>query len=231
MIDKSQNEAAAALLIQEVDEELRQEQFARLWKKYANLFIAIAVALVLAVAGWQGWQTWRSRRHQAASQAYADIMASIEQGKRDDALARLAKLSADGPAGYRLLAEMKTATLQEAAGDLAGARAGYAAIADDGHVDKIYRDLALLKEAYLDLDSADPAALEKKIAPLAEETSPWRHSAREILALLAVKQGDTAKAIELLTRLSDDPAAPAGVRARAAELLAIQQADKTAKKG
>jgi hypothetical protein len=56
--------------------------------------------------------------------------------------------------------------------------------------------------------------------PLAVESSPWRHSAREILALVAVRRGDAAKAADLYRKIADDQAAPQGLRARAAEMLA-----------
>jgi hypothetical protein len=214
------DDAAADLLIQEVDEELRHDQFNLLWKKYGNLAAAAAVALVLAVTGWQGWQAWDGKQRQASSLRYAEAAAQSEQGKRDEAAQVLADLSKDGTAGYRILADLKRANLREAAGDHAGASTLYHALAERGGVDALYRDIARLKAAYLDLDGSDPAQVEKLVEPLTQETSPWRHSAREVLALAALKRGDDAKAAELFRKLADDIAAPQGIRARAAEMLA-----------
>ncbi|MDA8232270.1 MAG: tetratricopeptide repeat protein [Magnetospirillum sp.] len=215
-------DAATDLLIKEVDEDLRQEQLTKLWKKYANLFVAGAVVLVLAVAGWQAWQAWRTKERLASGERYADALQLAADGKRDEAAQALAKLSVDGTAGYRVLADLKRADLRVQAGDTAGASAIYHAVAA-GKADDAYRDIALLKASYLDLDTVDPAIVEKAVQPLAAEDSPWRHSAREILALAARKRGDHAKAADLFRKLADDIAAPEGVRARAAEMLAIEQ--------
>lgn len=221
MTDKH-DDAAFDLLVQEVDEELRHEQMNRLWKKYANLFIAASIALVAAVAGWQAWQAWQLRQRQAASDHFAQALSLAGGGKGDEAAAALAKLAADGPAGYRTLAELKQAELRLAAGDAAGAAALYHTVAN-GNADKLYRDLALLKACYLELDIIDPARIEKLVEPLTQESSPWRHSAREITALAALRKGDAAAADELFRKLADDIAAPQGVRARAAEMLAARQ--------
>jgi hypothetical protein len=219
LTDKHED-AAADLLIKEVDEDLRQEELNRLWKRHGGLLAGGALALVLAVAGWQGWQGWDVKQRQAASARYSETSALVEQGKKAEAGEVLAKLSAEGPKGYRLLADFRRADMAQQAGDFAGAAGLYAKIAADGGVDKVYRDMATIRAAYLTLDGADPAAIEKQVEPLAAESSSWRHSAREILALAALKRGDAARAADLFGKIAEDAAAPQGLRARAAEMLA-----------
>lgn len=219
MTDKHDN-AAADLLIKEVDEDLRQEELNRLWKRHGGLLTGGAVALVLAVAGWQAWQAWDVKQRQAASARYSETSALVEQGKKAEAGEVLAKLSAEGPKGYRLLSDFRRADLAQQSGDFTAAAALYAKIAADSAVDKVYRDMATIRAAYLTLDGADPAAVEKQVEPLAAESSSWRHSAREILALAALKRGDAARAADLFGKIAEDAAAPQGLRARAAEMLA-----------
>ncbi|MBI3444706.1 MAG: tetratricopeptide repeat protein [Magnetospirillum sp.] len=219
MTDKH-DDAATDLLIKEVDEDLRQEELNKLWKKHGGLIAGIAVLIVVAVAGWQGWQGWQAKQRQAASLRYAETSVLIEQGKKDEAVEVLGKLSADSPKGYRLLADMRAADLRQQAGDFIAAAALYQKIAADSSVDKVYRDMATIRAAYLTLDSADPAALDKLVEPLAVESSSWRHSAREIQALTALKRGDAARAADLFGKVAEDAAAPQGLRTRAAEMLA-----------
>jgi len=216
-------DAAADLLIKEVDEELRQEQLNKIWKKYANLLVAGAVAIVLGVAGWQAWRAWDGKQRLASSERFSEAARLIEQGKLDEAQPILAKLALNGAGGYRVLAAMKQASLREMTGDRDGATALYRGIAESRDADATYRSLALLKASYLDLDTGDLALIEKAVEPLALESSPWRHSAREILALAALKKGERAKAIEMFKKLADDVAAPQGMRSRAAEMLAAEQ--------
>ena len=55
--------------------------------------------------------------------------------------------------------------------------------------------------------------------PPPADGNPWRHSAREMTALLAERQGDRAVAKTLLGGLVNDTSAPRGIRTRATEML------------
>lgn len=213
------DDAATDLLIKEVDEELRQEQLETLWKRYGSLMIGAAVAVVLAVAGTQGWTTWQANQRQESGAKFTEASQLLQQGATDKAAEALTKLTAEGTAGYRVLAELQLGDVKQQAGDLAGAAAIYEKVAA-GNADAVYRDLATLKAAYLKLDIGDAAQVEKMVERLAVESSAWRHSAREVQALAALKRGESDKAAELFRKIADDPASPQGVRARAAEMLA-----------
>ncbi len=69
------------------------------------------------------------------------------------------------------------------------------------------------------LESGDPADLAKRLEPLLAPKGAWRYSARELVAILALRTGDAGKARENFTALADDPKTPNGIRARAAEML------------
>jgi len=220
LTESQQHDAAADLLIQEVETELRNERMSRLWRRHGPLLVGAALAVVLGVAGWQGWRAWDGQQRKVASQDFTAIGDRLDQGKRDEAIAELSRLAGSGPTGYRLLANMRLADLRQQQGDSAAAAALYRAIAADHGVDAVYRDMASIRLGYLTVDSANPAELGKVIEPLAAESSPWRHSAREILALLALRQGDQPRATELFSRIAEDAAAPEGLRNRAAEMRA-----------
>ena len=213
------NDPAGDLLIREVDDELRQEFYLNLWRRYGKLAAAGAVALVLGVAGHQGWQTWQARERDKASQALkqADDRAAADDVKgAADALQALEKT---GPEGYRVMAAMRRADLLAGHGDPAGAASVYDQLSQSG-APSIFRDLAAIKFALLTLDSGDPAKLTERISPLAKPDNPWHYPATEILALLARRQGQTDHARDLYKQLADDLGAPADIRARAAEMLA-----------
>jgi hypothetical protein len=59
------------------------------------------------------------------------------------------------------------------------------------------------------------------LQPLSKTGNPWRHSALEIMALIAQKSGDGKTAREFFQRLVDDAEAASGVRGRASQMLAI----------
>jgi len=219
-VSNTRDDAATDLLIREVDDDLRQENLHKLWKKYGALMVGGAVAVVLSVAGVQGWQVYQRNQAQLASQRFAAAILQVDKGDKVKGADSLQALAAEGNSGYRLLAEMKMAQMKVESGDLAAAIALYEKVAGDSGIDGVYRDLASLKAAYLKLNVGQVDGLEARMTPLAVEASPWRHSAREVLALVALKAGDNAKAQDWLRKVTDDVAAPTAIRGRAAELLA-----------
>lgn len=216
----AKDDAATDLLIREVDDDLRQENLQKLWKKYGGLLIGGAVAIVAGVAALQGWQVYQKNQTQAASQRFAAAILQLDKGEKAKGGEALQSLAVEGNAGYRLLSEMKLAQMKVEDGDNVAAIGLYEKVAGDSGVDGVYRDLASLKAAYLKLSAGQVDGLEARMAPLSAESNPWRHSAREILALVALKAGDTAKAQDWLRKVADDVAAPSAIRGRAAELLA-----------
>ncbi len=208
-------------IFREVDEELKQERYALLWKKYGRYVIAFAVFLVLGVAGREGWQHYREGVRATESDRFLAATRGIADGGGSDALAAFEGLAAESGTGYGLLAQFRAASLRLAEGDSAGALAAYEAIASNSDAAPIYQELAVLLIGLNTLDSGDPAALTGRLQPLAAPGRPWRHSARELLAALALRQGDAAGATTLYRQVADDGEAPQGVRARAAEMLRI----------
>lgn len=216
----SDKDSAGDLLIQEVDEELRREQYHKLWKQYGNWIVGAVVGVVLVVAGYQGWQEWQGHQRQKEAAAYVAAEELLNQGKTTEALEALSRLAADANTGFGVAAAMRRAEELTRQGDVAGASAAYEKISASS-APAYYRDLAVLKLALLTVDTADPAKLEPKVAPLAVVANPWHFTATEVLALIARKKGDAKRATELYKQLADDLQAPAGIRARAAEMLAV----------
>ena len=206
-------------LLQEIDEELRQEHYAKLWKAYGHYVIAAAIVMVIAVAGYQGWRAYDAQAREAAGERFAAALAQAKGGDPAGAAQAFSGIAADARAGYALLARFRQAASIAERGDRPAAAALYRAIAADKSVDSLYRDLALVLAGYQELDTAHPDALIQELAPLAADANPWRHSAREITALLTARKGDRDGARVLLTALAADFSTPPGMRTRASEML------------
>jgi hypothetical protein len=81
------------------------------------------------------------------------------------------------------------------------------------------RQLADLLSVRAQLDSGDPAVLDKRLQVLAADGAPWRYTAMEFQAFLALRAGDKGKARKIFTQLSQDSGAPDSLSARAADML------------
>ncbi|WP_207478461.1 tetratricopeptide repeat protein [Arenibaculum pallidiluteum] len=206
-------------IFREVDEDLRRDRLAQIWKNYGGLIIAGAVAVVLATAGTTAWRNWQASR--AAEQTTALVgaidRASSAPGAAADALAALVPQLGNGRA---VVARLHEAGLRATAGDREAAVRLYDAIAASD-AEAVYRDLATLLSVMNQLETGDPAALKGRLGPLSQPGGAWRHSARELEGLLAIRTGDTAEAGRIFRGLADDAEAPAGLRGRAAELAAL----------
>jgi hypothetical protein len=210
-------------IFREIDEELRQERLEKLWKDYGKYAIAGAVVLVLGVAAFRGWQEYRGKQREAESAQFMAAASLMAENKDKEAEALFAALATKADDTYGALARFEQAALKAKAGDAAGAIALYDALAKDGGLSQPLRDVALLQVVMhaMDRPDADAKALSARLEPLIANRGPWRSSASELAGLLALRSGDTAKARERFKSIADDGDAPANVRARATEILAV----------
>ncbi len=208
-------------IFDEVEEDLRRDRAMRLWQRHGWLLL---VAVGLLIAGTGGWQAWSWHQRRTAEAATATLLAALREAGGSDTTATTAaldQLARDGTAGPRTLARLVEAARLASAGQAEQALPLWQAIAADSGTEALYRDLAVLLAGMHTLDTADPAQLAARLAPIALPANPWQHLARELLALLADRRGDREAAIAGFRALATDAEAPAGVRQRAEAMLTV----------
>ena len=207
-------------IFREVSEDIRNEQLKSLWDRYGLLVISAIVLLVLSVAGWVFWQDYERDRQADAAIAFFEGEQLLLDGDPTAAAENFEALAREGgSAGYISVARMKQAAALIAAGNRLQAVAVLDQLAADSDADRLWRDLAALKAALLLSDSASDDELKLRLSPFTEEAHPFRHSAREALAFLDLREGRKRDAAAGFRGLADDLTAPQGVRARAAQML------------
>ena len=209
-------------IFREVDEEIRKERYATLWKKYGAYVIAGAVALVLAVAGWQGWQQWQRSQALDASDRYNAAVEQLRQGNTQQGLRQLGELADPGGDGYGLLAAFRQAELLAEQGDTEQAVQVWNRIAGGGGNESL-RELATVFAVMHQVDSGDPDQLAGRLQPLASDDGPYRWTALELRATLAHKRGDDDQAVELWKQIADGGDVPPAQRRRATQMLELLQ--------
>jgi hypothetical protein len=210
-------------LMSEIESDLREDELKRIWRQHGSTFIVIAVLFLAAVAGYEGWKAYAGREHTKISMAYDAGMNLAAEGKVDEAKAKFAEVAKSEDQPYASLARLTEAGLRLQNNDTKGAIDLYAALAADEKADILFRDVAAILKALHSVDSEDPKKLEADIAPLTKD-STFKASAIELTALLAAKQGDTARAATLAQSLVDDAATPQAMRGRAQEYAALYKA-------
>jgi hypothetical protein len=215
-------------IFREVDEEVRRDQAAQIWSRYQNLFIGLAVLAVAATAGWRIYDHYRVKQAQDAGAKYEAALALARDGKAAEAEGAFEQIAKTGPKGYAVLARLREAA-EYSGGDPAAAVKAYDAIAADGTIDPLFQNLARLRAALLRLDEADEKEIESRVGPMTANDNPFRFSAREALALAALKHDDFDAAGRQFDAIVVDPQAPASMRQRAEALLAVVRSSKRAK--
>ena len=211
-------------IFHEVDEEVRRERLKKLWDRYGVYAIALAVLLVAGIAAWRGYEYWVAKRAAAAGAAFEAALTLSEQGKFAEAEAALAKIAAEAPAGYRLLARLRAAA---ALGQIKPADAvkAYDELSADASLGAMWQDLAAVRAGMLLVDTASLADMRRRLDPVAEPARSLRHTARELLALSAWRNNDLAAARRYLDMITGDAESPVGTRARAEVLAGLVAAE------
>ncbi len=211
-------------VFREVDEEVRREQLKKLWERYGHYAVALAVLLVAAVAAWRGYAWWEAKKASEAGGAFESAITLSDAGKHAEAEAAFAKIAADGSSGYRPLARIREAS-ELAQTDAKAAVAAFEKISNDNAATPVLRDLAALRAGALMIDAANYPEAQRLLEPLTAPDRTFRHTARELLALAAWRQGDAPGTKRWFDMLATDPLTPTATRTRAEMLMALVAAE------
>ena len=211
-------------IFREVDEEVRREQLKKLWAKYQYLVIGCALLIVLGVGGWRGYEWWQARLAAESGTAYESAITLSEGGKQAEAEAALEKIVQDGTPAYRELAALRRAATF-ATHDPKAAIAAYEQIANDARMEVALRDLAALRAASLLIEQSSFSDVRRLLQRMDASGHPYRHTARELLALAAWREGNSTELRRLVAVMLTDPETPASTRSRVEMLVALTAAD------
>jgi hypothetical protein len=195
-------------LFREVDEELRREQWAKVWEQYGSYILAGAALIVALVGGFKFWESRQLRLAQEAGASYEQTFDLAKTGKTEEQTKALEEIAASGPRGYGALAELTLAGNHLKDGRRDEALKLFDRLANDGASDKLLSSYAALQAAALRLGDADYAEMQSRLNPLVAEGGAWRYNARELLGTAALKAGKLDDARNTLAPLLADPKVP-----------------------
>lgn len=207
-------------LFREVGEELRREQFAKLWDRFGIYFIGLAVAVVVAVAGAKLWESQRLAAANKAGAEYEAAVSLLSSGKSEEALKAFEAIGSTGPNGYASLARLSEAGAYLKLDKRPEALAVFDKLADDRSADPLLSNFARLQAASLRLGEADFTEMQNRLSPLTADDSPWRFTARELLGTAALKAGKLDEARATLAPLLADPGLGQAANERISRLMA-----------
>lgn len=221
-------------LVQEIEEDLRQEKYMKLWKQYGNHIIAVMLVLVVGVAGHSLWKNYQTEKKERTSDMFIGAQELVEKGEVSQALGVLAKTTTEGHRSYSMLSKFQRAALYARPGGLQEPQKAieeFRALSKDESLPKRLQNLALLlaigQESSRD-GGLSAETLLAEVEPLTDSASAWRYSALEMKGALLLKLDRKDEAAEIFADLVRDKKSPKGVQMRAqilAQTLAYELED------
>src|SRR6267143_799660 len=93
-------------IFREIDEELRRDNFRKLWSRYGRYVIAAAVFVLVVAGAIVAWRDHQLSERRAQSTRYASALALAHEGKEADAVKVFAAIAQEG-GGYAVLHLLK----------------------------------------------------------------------------------------------------------------------------
>ncbi len=137
-------------IFDEVTEELRQDQFKEIWKKYQKLIFLSLFLIISIVGGYKGYQYYKNQKILDNSKLFFNALSKIDNNKLADAEKLLLQLEANENTGYYLFSMFALAKLNMEKGNYLLMEKYYTSIINNKSFEKFYRDLALI---YLTINS------------------------------------------------------------------------------
>lgn len=193
--------------IQEVDDDVKSDNFKALWNKYGLLIIAFVVLAVSATISFDQIKNWRIAQNQHRTEEY--IMATqVSADNPENMIAGLQKISQKNQGIFSDFARLQIANVLLSQDKVDEALVALENLVNDKQINTEVKNVALVKLATYKLDTMNKDDFEKLLQPLLSDNSSWTPMAQDLLAMSAIKNGDidTARAIyENILKIEDLP--------------------------
>jgi len=201
--------------IDEVTEEVRKDQLYAYLRRYGW----IAVLVIFAIVGGTAFNEFRQAQSQSQAQELGDaLIAALEEPDAVSRAGALSAVEAQSPGG-QAVRDFLLAAEETAAGRTDSAVSALDALAANGDVPDIYRQIASFKSLTLQAETLSVEERRLSFESLASPGAPLRLLAQEQLALIDIEQGDTDAAIARLRDLLVDSEATTDLQQRARQAI------------
>jgi len=220
-VAKDQTGDQGEAFLREVDEELRRDQLANLWRRYGRWLLIAIGGFLIALAAILYWQEQRKEKVSQQSDRLARAVQLLNEGDTAKALPELQALAGEGTDGIRALARLAEASQFVRGDEKEKAISAYEAIAADKSLAEPFRQLASFRAVQLQYDSLTPEQAIEKLKPLAQDGTPWFGPAGELLAVAYLDSGQPTLARALFEAIAGNEEVPPSLRARASQMISM----------
>ncbi len=219
MKNKLQDQIESDALLREVVEDVKNEQLQQIWNKY-GLAIIIGVALILTLTiSFESFKNWQLKKNQELSNAYSVAMSLQNQGRLDESLEIYQTLAEKASGIYAGIAQMQIANVYLEQNKKENAYIALQALVDNPKVLPQLKNIAALKLASYKLDDNTPAEEINTLINSVLEDDVNSDIARELLAMLYIREKEPAKAMLEYEKIIASANASENLKARALDMV------------
>ena len=210
-------------VFQEVDEDIRQERYKTIWKRYRYYFISIIMVLIIAVATNAFLRHENFKKVNERSDKFFNAV-SISNSNSDEALKLLNEFSKTELKSSQynvILSLFIEAAINREKQDFSAALNVYSQIAKMENIDIFYIDYANLCAAETLISSGDIEAAIIMLEMLIKNNSPLLLIAKEYLGYVEISKGNYEKSKTLFEEIYEDASSSQEMINRVKEVLSV----------
>ncbi len=210
-------------VFQEVDEDIRQERYKTIWKRYRYYFISIIMVLIIAVATNAFLRHKNFKKVNERSDKFFNAV-SISNSNSDEALKLLNEFSKTELKSSQynvVLSLFIEAAINREKQDFSAALNVYSQIAKMENIDIFYIDYANLCAAETLISSGDIEAAIIMLEMLIKNNSPLLLIAKEYLGYVEISKGNYEKSKTLFEEIYEDASSSQEMINRVKEVLSV----------
>ena len=202
-------------IFDEISKELKQDNYARLWRRYGRAVIGVLALIIIAIAIQQTFSYISAQKTRtAANEFYTALNA-------ENPAAALAEITDHLTPGYQMLSHFAQAQALAESGQFALAEQTYLALTSHTDIAPIYQDMAQLLSVMVAPPSSDADQLIARLAPLNNTANPLQGLSLEQTAALHIKAQRRDEAITILKKITTLTNISESLRQRAQQFLSI----------
>ena len=209
--------------INEVEEELRKDQYNVLLRKWGPLIAAVAIGIVAVAGVYEYIKTSDARAAKNASISYVAASNTLESGDTAEALRQFKAIAGKAKPGYAGLALSQAAGIELENGRLDAAAALFDQ-ASNAFETELHKQLAQYKAALILSGQGRHDDVLQRVEPLIAPGNPFSDLARELRGFTHFSSDDLKSARSDFLFLSTSPGTSEGIRMRAEQMLALTPA-------
>ena len=207
--------------IREIDEELKNEKIKKLWDKYGLFIILFVFVAFFSAVSFETFQAWKDKRNQEMSDSFAYALNLQNQGRFAESQEVLTSIKNSNRGIYTNIAQMQIVNLLIELKQFDKAISELEQIVADEAFNPQMRDVARLKLASYKLNTASAEEINALLAPLTDKQNVWNNTAKELLAMRALRDNDPAQALNIYKDISGNSKTTDTLQSRVQDMINV----------